>query len=244
MASGETWPCDRWYAWFNGSIVLETEVRVPFRDRGFKFGDGVFDTTRTFNHRIFKLQEHIDRLYRSLAYLRIDPGMSPKEMIEATEAVTEKNLAVTPKDEDIWITQRVTRGIDAAERGAWLDYAERTIIVECRPLPYKQRGKFYREGLRVVTPITRRPSPDTFSPRAKTQNYLNLVLGDLEAKDVHPDAVGVLLRHQRQLGRRARQQHLSGSRRQDSDATRALRPAWRQPGDGDRPRAAGRHRGG
>ena len=71
-------------------------MRVPFRDRGLKFGDGVFDTTRTFSHRIFKLQEHIDRLYRSLAYLRIDPGMSPKQMIEATEAVTEKNLAVTP----------------------------------------------------------------------------------------------------------------------------------------------------
>ena len=193
MASDETWPCDRWYAWYNGRMVLETEVRIPFRDRGFKFGDGVFDTTRTFGHRIFRIKEHVARLYRSLTYLRIDPGMSPAEMTEVTERVASKNLEVTPKDEDIWVTQRVSRGVDAGERGAWPDYPERTVIVECRPLPYRQRGKFYREGLRVVTPTIRRPAPDTFSPRAKTQNYLNLVLGDLEAKDRDPEAIGVLL---------------------------------------------------
>src|SRR5262249_42188635 len=60
-------------AYFNGRIVPERDVRVPFRDRGFKYGDAVFDTTRTFGHRIFRLQEHLDRLYRSLRYLRIDP---------------------------------------------------------------------------------------------------------------------------------------------------------------------------
>ena len=42
-----------WYTWFNGEIVPESDARVPFRDRGFKFGDAVFDTTRTFGHRIF-----------------------------------------------------------------------------------------------------------------------------------------------------------------------------------------------
>src|SRR5262249_8815085 len=61
-------------AYFNGRIVPETEVRVSFRDRGFKLGDAVFDTTRTFGHRVFKLREHVDRLYRSLRYLQIDPG--------------------------------------------------------------------------------------------------------------------------------------------------------------------------
>src|SRR5207249_9640867 len=51
-------------AYFNGRFLPESEVRVPFRDRGFKYGDAVFDTTRTFGHRIFKVREHIDRLYR------------------------------------------------------------------------------------------------------------------------------------------------------------------------------------
>lgn len=182
-----------WFAWFNGELVPESEVRIPFRDRGFKFGDGVFDTTRTFNHRIFKLKDHIERLYRSLAYLRIDPGVSPSELVAATEAVASKNLEQTPRDEDIWVTQRVSRGVDESEKGAWPGYPERTVIVECRPLPYRQRGKLYQEGLRVITPTIRRPPPDTLSPRAKTQNYLNLVLGDLEAKDRDPEAVGVLL---------------------------------------------------
>ena len=64
-------------AYFNGRFVPESEVLVPFRDRGFKYGDAVFDTTRTFGHRVFKLAEHVDRLYRSLQYLRIDPGIAP-----------------------------------------------------------------------------------------------------------------------------------------------------------------------
>jgi branched-chain amino acid aminotransferase len=72
-------------AYFNGRFVGESQVLVPFRDRGFKFGDAVFDTTRTFGHRIFKLREHVERLYRSLRYLRIDPRVSPGTMMEITE---------------------------------------------------------------------------------------------------------------------------------------------------------------
>ena len=64
-------------AYFNGSYVPESEVRVPFRDRSWLYGDGAFDMTRTFNGRVFKIREHVERLYRSLKYLRIDPGLSP-----------------------------------------------------------------------------------------------------------------------------------------------------------------------
>ena len=71
---------ENWVVWFNGEIIPETEARVPFRDRGFKYGDAAFDTTRTFGHRIFKLDEHLDRFYRSLNYLRIDPGISKEEL--------------------------------------------------------------------------------------------------------------------------------------------------------------------
>ena len=63
-------------AYFNGRFVPEREVVLPFRDRGFKYGDAAFDMTRTFHGRPFKLKEHVDRLYRSLRYLRIDPGQS------------------------------------------------------------------------------------------------------------------------------------------------------------------------
>ena len=62
-------------AWFNGKIVRESEVLIPFRDQGFLRGDAVFDMTRSFNGKAFRLAEHIARLYRSLRYLDIDPGL-------------------------------------------------------------------------------------------------------------------------------------------------------------------------
>jgi branched-subunit amino acid aminotransferase/4-amino-4-deoxychorismate lyase len=68
-------------AYFNGRFVPEREVVLPFRDRGFKYGDAAFDMTRTFHGRPFRLEEHVDRLYRSLRYLRIDPGIAPGEMV-------------------------------------------------------------------------------------------------------------------------------------------------------------------
>ena len=60
-------------AWFNGKIVRESEVVIPFRDQGFLRGDAVFDMTRSFNGKAFRLKEHVARLYRSLKYLDIDP---------------------------------------------------------------------------------------------------------------------------------------------------------------------------
>jgi len=184
---------ENWVVWFNGKIVPETEACVPFRDRGFKYGDAAFDTTRTFGHRIFKLDEHLDRFYRSLAYLRIDPGISKEALKRATEEVAEINLRNVSSDEDIWVTQRVSRGLEASDRRLWSDYPDRTVLVESRPLPFRERGKFYRDGLRVMTPSVRRPPPDTLSPRAKTHNYLNLILAELEVKDRDPDAHAVLL---------------------------------------------------
>lgn len=184
---------ENWVVWFNGEIVPETEARVPFRDRGFKYGDAAFDTTRTFGHKIFKLDDHLDRLYRSLKYLQIDPGISRAELKRATEEVVEINLKNVTEDEDIWVTQRVTRGMDAGDKRQWPDYPDRTVLVESRALPLRERGKFYRDGIKLVTPSIRRPSPDTLSPRAKTHNYLNLVIAELEVKDRDPDAHALLL---------------------------------------------------
>ena len=82
-------------AWFNGAFVPETNVQVPYRDRSFKYGDGVFDMTRTFGGRIFKLREHLDRLYQSLKYAGIDSGLSADEMMEITEELPEAVPLVT-----------------------------------------------------------------------------------------------------------------------------------------------------
>ena len=72
--------------YINGEIVPESEGKVSFRDQGFVTGDAVFDATRTFGGVIFKLQEHLDRLYDSLKYMRLDPGISQQQMAESDYA--------------------------------------------------------------------------------------------------------------------------------------------------------------
>jgi len=179
-------------AYFNGKIVPESDVLIPFRDRGFMAGDAVFDTARTVKHRIFKLKEHIDRLYNSLRYIQVDPRISPKEMTAITEDVVARNLHLIDADDDYWVSQRISRGSDSADSVAGRGTTP-TVIVECRPLPLKQRARLFRDGIDVIVPAIRRTAPDMLSPRAKTHNYLNLVMGDLEAKAADPEAWAVLL---------------------------------------------------
>src|SRR5882762_2555627 len=88
-----TQPTDCRIAWFNGKFMPENQVLISFRDRSWRYGDGAFDMTRTFNGRAFRLKDHIDRFYCSLRYLRLDPGMSPQEMIDVSEQiVARKNI--------------------------------------------------------------------------------------------------------------------------------------------------------
>jgi len=176
-------------AWFNRQIMPESEVKISFRDRGVKYGDGAFDTTRTFSHRIFRLKEHIDRFYRTLRYLRLDPGVSPAELSRITEDVLARNLHLLDQDDDYWVSQRITRGAEG------VDYLPETpnVIVECLPLPLKPRAVLYRDGIKVITPAVRRAPPEVMSPRAKTHNYLNMIVANNEVMAQDPMAWAVLL---------------------------------------------------
>jgi branched-chain amino acid aminotransferase len=180
--------------YINGEIVPESRAVVSFRDRSFKFGDGAFDTTRTFGHRIFKLRPHIDRFYKSLRYLDIDPGVGPDELIRITEDVLARNLKLIGPDEDYWVSQRVSRGTEIPG-GDVYQASGPTLIVECTPLPLKARAPYFRDGIDVVVPSVRRAAPDAMTPRAKTHNYLNLILGDQEVRRQNPKAWAILLDH-------------------------------------------------
>ena len=180
-------------AYFNGEYLPESAVRIPFRDRGFLLGDAVFDTARTFGGRIFKLKEHIDRLYRSLKYMNIDPGLSPADLIAITEQVLERNRPLLNiPDDDYWVTQRVTRGLNLVG-GDLYQSSGPTVIVECTPLPIKARAKLFRDGIEVRFPSFRRVPPEALSPNVKSQNYLNLVLADQEIRNHSPGAWAILL---------------------------------------------------
>jgi len=179
-------------AWFNGKIVRESEVLIPFRDQGFLRGDAVFDMTRSFNGKAFRLAEHIARLYRSLRYLDLDPGMPASEMAAVSEDVLARNRHLLGPGEDYWLAQRISRGINRVPGDNWERYGP-NVIVECVPLPLRERAKHFRDGIGVVTPSLRRTPPDSLSPRAKMHQYLNLVLADREVKAQNPDAWAVLL---------------------------------------------------
>jgi branched-chain amino acid aminotransferase len=179
-------------AYINGEFLPEQEVHVSFRDRGFKYGDAVFDMTRSFGHRIFRLKEHIDRFYRSLAYVRIDPGIGPKAMIEKSEECFERNRHLLAAGDDYWIGQRVSRGADEIE-GELQSKRRPTVIIECTPLPLRARARYYKYGIEIIVPSVRRVAPDMLSPRAKSHNYLNMIIGEQEAKALNPDALAVLL---------------------------------------------------
>jgi branched-chain amino acid aminotransferase len=179
-------------AYFNGRYVPEIEVRVPYRDRSFLYGDGCFDMTRTFNGKPFKVKEHIERFYRSLAYLRIDIGMSAADMTEVTHEVLRRNQHLLQEGDDFWLGQRVSRGVAAVGDEGWENTGP-NVIVDCRPLPFKQRAKHYRDGIKVIVPSVRRTPPYALSPRTKTHNYLNMVMADMEVHAQDPEAWAVLL---------------------------------------------------
>jgi branched-chain amino acid aminotransferase len=179
-------------AWFNGKFMPESEVRIPFRDSSWVYGDGCFDMTRSFGHRLFKVREHVERLYRSLKYLRIDPGMGQGEMCRLSEELFERNRHLLGSDDDYWLGQRISRGVKNVP-GDNIDYHGPNVVLECSPLPLVQRAKLFKEGIKVVTPSHRRVPPDSLTPRAKTHNYLNLIVANQEVQSLDPEAWAVLL---------------------------------------------------
>ncbi len=179
-------------AWFNGDFMSENQVKIPFRDLSWIYGDGCFDMTRSFDHKLFKVKEHVQRLYRSLKYLRIDPGFGPERMVALTEELFERNRHLLGADEDYWIGQRISRGVKNVP-GDNLDYHGPNVVLECLPLPLVQRAKLFKEGIRVVVPSHRRTPPESLTPRAKTHNYLNMIVANQEVQSIDPEAWAVLL---------------------------------------------------
>ena len=165
---------DAMVVYFNGEMMPVDQVGISIYDRGFLYGDAVFDATRTFGGQTFRLNRHIDRLYNSLRYLRIEAPLSKAEMTAATEAVVAQNYPLLPAGQDMWVMQRISRGVESPDRAGGLTP---TILIESHAIPFASRAPLYRDGARVSTPSVPRIPPRFLSPRAKTHNYLNLILG-------------------------------------------------------------------
>jgi len=176
-------------AYFCGQWMPFSQVRIDPLDRGFVVGDAVFDVARTFNGKSFRMREHVDRLYRSLRYVRIDPGLSPEEMLAISEEVIARNEPSRAEAGDFAIWQFVTRG-----RGRWAHRSgPPTVGVYPRSLGCSRYAHLYRTGAHGVIVRTRSYAPDAIDPKVKNFSRMNFNLAELEASDVDPAGWPILL---------------------------------------------------
>jgi branched-chain amino acid aminotransferase len=178
--------------YLNGQYLPEPEAKVSVLDRGFRWGDAVYDATRTFDGRLFKLEEHVERFFRSLRYARLDPRLDRVQVAAICQEVVRRNEpARRAADGDWLLTMQVSRGLVAgiySPRGT-----AATVTVYCLPLALASHARWYRDGAHVIVTATRRTPPESVSPRAKVSNKMNHFQAEFEAKAVDPDAFALML---------------------------------------------------
>jgi branched-chain amino acid aminotransferase len=167
----------------NGKITALAEATVPVLDRGFQYGDSVYEVTRTYGGVPFLLDEHFERLENSARLSKIKLSRTRSESLEEIKrAVTAaKPLA----GEDVFVRFIVSRGVGALD----LDPATagpNTFVVIVKPIPPWKKD-FYDKGMILFIPTIRRNSPRTLDPNIKCGNYLNNILAVAEAKEQGAD---------------------------------------------------------
>ncbi len=160
--------------WFDGKLVDEAEAAVSVFDHGVLYGDGCFEGIRFYSGKVFRLQEHIVRLFNSMRYLMIELPWSFEEVCAATE----ETVAASGLD-DGYIRLVVTRGKgDLGLNPRNCPKSSMFIIVQNIALYPKE---MYENGLSLITSSYRRPNPDVLCQQVKSLNYLNSISAKMEA---------------------------------------------------------------
>ncbi len=159
----------------NGTLTPKEEARLPFYDHGLLYGDGLFEGIRVYGGRVFKLDEHVARLYYSARALNIVIPETPDTM---RQTILETVRANGHREGYIRVT--VTRGT-----GLGLDpkhiKGDANVYISCEQLALYP-PEMYENGLIVATVSTRLPSPDVIDPRVKcTGKYINNIMAKAEA---------------------------------------------------------------
>lgn len=174
--------------YLNGVFLPEGDAKVPVTERGFFGGDGIYEVTRTFGHKLFRLDDHLDRLFRSLAYVRIDTGLSRDEIAAATQETLARNLARLDDGSDFAVWHVITRGDNAMGRPS-----DTIVAMFCVEIEFDHYAAHYVNGLKLVTPGIRRTAPDSIDPKAKVLSRMNQIQAALEVKRSDPDAIPLML---------------------------------------------------
>lgn len=160
--------------YLDGQIVPEAEAKVSVFDHGVLYGDGVFEGIRGYNGRVFKLTEHLDRLYESAHSIMMDIPIGWSDMEQAVLNTVRANGL-----RDCYIRLVVTRG--PGDLGLDPRKCPKPTIFIIADAITLFPAEFYENGLAVMSVSTRRTAPDALSPRVKSLNYLNSVLAKIIA---------------------------------------------------------------
>src|SRR5882762_1906990 len=160
--------------YIDGKFYSEANAKISVFDHGLLYGDGIFEGIRFYNGRVFRLEEHLDRLWDSAHSICLEIPTSMHEMTEALlETIRQNELR------DGYIRLLVTRGIGNLGLNPAHCKQPSVIIIASTIVLYSQ--EIYQKGLTVVTCATRRTSPGALNPAVKSLNYLNNVMARIEA---------------------------------------------------------------
>jgi branched-chain amino acid aminotransferase len=179
--------------YISGRMMPETDAKISIFDSAIMLADTVTESTRTFRHKPFKLEQHIERLYQSLKLTRIDPRMTPEQMLRTTLDVFEANLDNYAEHEDCWIVHNISRGLSVAGADPTVQIGAATVMIFTQFMDLKPWARFYTEGCHGVTPVSRMVPSQSLDPRIKNRSRLAYTLAEMEAKQVDPAAQSVIL---------------------------------------------------
>lgn len=158
----------------NGKLVPEDEAVVSVFDHGYLYGDGVFEGIRAYNGRVFKLEEHIRRLFESAHSIMLPMPFDRRTMVQAVVDTVKAN-----KLRDAYIRVIVSRGVGDLGLDPRKCKESQVVIIADKIVLFPD--DLYEKGLNVITVATRRNAADALDPKIKSLNYLNNILVKLEA---------------------------------------------------------------
>ena len=164
---------ERW-VYMDGEFVKKEEARISVFDHGFLYGDGIFEGIRVYNGNIFRLREHLVRLYESAKSILLEIPHTLEEMEKLVVEAVRKN-----KLRDAYIRLVVSRGVGDLGLDPTKCHKPSVVIIVDQVTLYAK--ELYENGLEIVTVPTRRNVPDALNPKIKSLNYLNNVLVKIEA---------------------------------------------------------------
>jgi branched-chain amino acid aminotransferase len=160
--------------YIDGKFYSEANAKISVFDHGLLYGDGIFEGIRFYNGRVFRLEEHLQRLWDSARSICLQIPMTMRGMTDALlETIRQNHLR------DGYIRLLVTRGVGNLGLNPTQCKSPSVIIIAATIALYQE--DFYRKGLTIVTCATRRSSPAALNPAVKSLNYLNNVMARIEA---------------------------------------------------------------